>query len=306
MRGLGHRIRVAAEYDGSPADLMVALHAWRSAEAIRRFRRTFPNRPLVVALTGTDAYDYIDRDPRPTLRSLQIADRLVALHGLLRRRIPPRFCDKLRVIYQSAEPVPRRKETMTRAFEVAVIGQLRDVKDPLRAAEAARRLPASSRIRIIHLGAAATPAWATRAIAEMKINPRYVWRGEVPGAEARRVLGRARALVLSSLSEGGANVISEAVVAGVPVLASRIDAAVALLGRDYPGYFAVGNTAALARLLHRIETDAEFLNRLCRVLARRVGLFKPAREIAAWKKLLAEIAPYFCTSGSVRRRRRAR
>ena len=134
---------------------------------------------------------------------------------------------------------------------MAVIGHLRDVKDPFRAAEAARRLPARSRIRIVHLGAAETPQWTARAQAEMKANPRYVWRGDRPRAEVRRLLGRARAMVLSSLSEGGANVISEAVAAGVPVLASRIDGSVGLLGRDYPGYFPVGDTAALARLLHR-------------------------------------------------------
>jgi glycosyltransferase involved in cell wall biosynthesis len=97
------------------------------------------------------------------------------------------------------------------------------------------------------------------AEAEMKANPRYLWRGDRPRADVRRLLGRARAMVLSSLSEGGANVISEAVAAGVPVLASRIDGSVGLLGRDYPGYFPVGDTGALARLLHRIETDPDFL-----------------------------------------------
>ena len=79
----------------------------------------------------------------------------------------------------------------------------------------------------------------------MKANPRYLWRDDRPRADVRRLLGRARAMVLSSVSEGGANVISEAVAAGVPVLASRIDGSVGLLGRDYPGYFPVGDTAAL-------------------------------------------------------------
>ena len=69
-----------------------------------------------------------------------------------------------------------------------------------------------------------------RAKAEMKVNPRYDWRGDRPRAEVRRLLGRARAMVLSSVSEGGANIISEAVAAGVPVLASRIDGSVGLLG----------------------------------------------------------------------------
>jgi glycosyltransferase involved in cell wall biosynthesis len=43
--------------------------------------------------------------------------------------------------------------------------------------------------------------------------------------------------------------ISEAAVAGVPVLASRMDDNVGLLGAGYPGYFPVGDTQALARLL---------------------------------------------------------
>jgi glycosyltransferase involved in cell wall biosynthesis len=98
-------------------------------------------------------------------------------------------------------------------------------------------------------------------------------------------------MVLSSRSEGGANVISEALAAGVPVLASRIDGSVGLLGRDYPGYFPVGDTAALARLLARIETDAKFLRRLQRAIKRRAYLFRPAREKAAWKKLIGEITP---------------
>ena len=127
------------------------------------------------------------------------------------------------------------------------------------------------------------------AKAEMKINPRYVWRDDRPRAEVRRLLGRVRAMVLSSLSEGGANVISEAVAAGVPVLASRIDGSVGLLGPDYPGYFPVRDTAALARLLDRIETSPEFLLRLHRAIARRAHLFRPAREKAAWKKLIGEI-----------------
>ena len=81
---------------------------------------------------------------------------------------------------------------------------------------------------------------------------------------------------------------SEAVAARVPVLATRIDGSIGLLGRDYPGYFPVGDTEALARLLNRIETDAAFLERLQRAIARRAHLFRPAREKATWKKLIDE------------------
>src|SRR5947209_2164996 len=196
LRELGHDVCVASHYDGAAADLMIALHAWRSAESIRRFRELHPDRPLIVALSGTDIYEYIDRDPAPTLHSLRCADRLVALQELARRSVPPRFRRKVRVIHQSASAPRRVKAGPTRSFDVAVIGHLRKVKDPLRAAKATRRLSATSRIRIVHLGAAESPRWIAMAKAEMKVNPRYVWRGDRPRADVRRLLARARAMAL--------------------------------------------------------------------------------------------------------------
>jgi putative glycosyltransferase (TIGR04348 family) len=289
LRELGHDVRIANRYRGQAADLMIALHAWRSSEAIRAFRGRYPERPLIVALSGTDIYDYIERDPTPTLNSLACADRLVALQPLARRRVPVEFRRKVRVVYQSARDARRSDAPTTRSFEIAVIGHLRGIKDPLRAARAARHLPAASRIRIVHLGAAETPRFTALAMAEMKINPRYIWRGDKPQADVRRLLGRARAIVLSSVSEGGANVISEAVAAGVPVLATRIDGSVGLLGPRYPGYFSVGDTAALTDLLNCIETRPEFLARLRQAVLRRAHLFRPEREKAAWKRLLGEV-----------------
>jgi putative glycosyltransferase (TIGR04348 family) len=304
LRQLGHRVHIADRYDRIAADLMVALHAWRSADSIRVFRELYPDRPLIVGLSGTDIYDYIDRDPEPTLRSLAYADRLVALQELARERVPPRFRHKVRVVHQSAVPLRRARLRRTESFDVAVIGHLREVKDPFRAAEAARRLPASSRIRIVHLGAAETSRWAAAAKAEMAGNPRYIWRGDRPRADVRRLLGRAQALVLSSLSEGGANVVSEAIAAGVPMLATRIDGSVGLLGRDYPGYFPVGHTEALVRLLDRIENDPVFLNRLTRAITRRTHVFRPAREKAEWKKLVAELVPKSPSARRASRRKR--
>jgi putative glycosyltransferase (TIGR04348 family) len=289
LRGLGHRVRVAPDYDGRPADLMVAVHAWRSAAAIERFKSTYPARPVVLQLSGTDIYHHIDVDPVPTLRSMELADRLVALHDLAWRVVPKRLRPRLGVIHQSAAPLPRPRQPSHDAVVVSVIGHLRDVKDPLRAAQAARLLPADSRVRVEQVGLAYTPQWAARACAEMAANPRYLWRGDVPAAAVRRLLARSHAMVISSWSEGGANVISEAAVAGVPVLASRIDGNVGLLGADYPGYFAVGDTPALARLLRRLEREPRFVARLGKALARRTPLFRPSREIAAWRRLLTAL-----------------
>ena len=276
---------------------MVAIHAWRSAEAIRHFKTRWPDRPLILQLSGTDIYQYITQDPGPTLRSMELADRLVALNALAWRVVPRPMRKKLRVIFQSVPKPAQPRRPSTRWVDISVIGHLRDVKDPLRAAEAARLLPASSRIRIVQIGRAYTADWASRAKAEMAANPRYLWHDDVPRAAAQRLLRRSHAMVLSSLSEGGANVISEAVVAGVPILASRMDGNIGLLGSGYPGYFRFGDTVALARLLHRVETDARFVAALRRGVARRAPLFRPEREMAAWRKLLADLRP---ESGSAR------
>jgi putative glycosyltransferase (TIGR04348 family) len=289
LRRLGQRVTVKADYADEPADAMVAIHAWRSAEAIRRFKSRYPERPLILQLSGTDIYQYITEDPAPTLRSMELADRLVALNSLAWRVVPKKLRKKLGVIFQSVPKPSAPRQPSRRHVDVAVIGHLRDVKDPLRAAQAARLLPAASRIRIVQIGRAYSAEWEAKAKAEMAANPRYIWHDDVPRAAVQKLLQRSHAMVLSSRSEGGANVVSEAIVAGVPILASRMDGNVGLLGGDYRGYFPVGDTKALARLLQRIEGDRRFVAGLRNAIARRAPLFRPEREIAAWRRLLAEL-----------------
>lgn len=95
--------------------------------------------------------------------------------------------------------------------------------------------------------------------------------------------------MLSSRLEGGANVIGEAVSAGVPIIASRISGTVGLLGEDYSGYFAVGQTRELADCLLRAEHDPQFLNQLKKQISNRAALFLPEREQQGWSGLLAEL-----------------
>src|SRR5439155_26777664 len=87
------------------------------------------------------------------------------------------------------------------------------------------------------------------ALLEQHANPRYRWLGELPGWKARALIARSRLLAVTSEMEGGANVVSEALAAGTPVIASRIPAMEAILGRSYPGLFPLGSTEGLARLL---------------------------------------------------------
>ena len=290
LRGLGHRVRVTRDYHGEPADLMVALHAWRSADSIARFANEHPSRPLVVALTGTDAYRFIHSHPVPTLRSMQLAHVLVGLHDLIDEVVPPEYRGKLRVIHQSAPPgLPRRPAR--RSFRVCVAGHLREEKDPLRPAYAVRDLPPSSRLQVDHFGGAHTVDWAEEARAEMAVNPRYRWYEEVPHHRLRQAFARAQFLVLPSRMEGGANVIGEAIMADLPVIASRIHGSVGLLGEGYPGLYPVGDTEALRNLLLAVEAEPdlrELLRESCRGLK---PLFEAERERRNWAELLRQITP---------------
>lgn len=289
LADLGHRVTISEAAGGEKADMMVAVHAWRSARSIRAFSESHPERPLVVLLAGTDIYRFQHSHPEETLESMERATMLVGLHDLVHRAIPRRFGGKLRVIYQSALPPTALRALSSRHFQVCVAGHLRDEKDPLRAAFAASLAPPESRLRVVQLGKAHSEDWALAAEAEMASNPRYVWRGEVSGAEVRRQFAASHAMVISSVMEGGANVVSEAVVAGLPVIASRIDGNIGLLGKDYAGYYPAGDTGALAVLLQRAETDRDFLKLLSAQCRQRRPLFRRAREQAAWRRLMAEL-----------------
>ena len=162
LRGLGRRVAVLEEYRGERCDLLIALHALRSFPSVERYRSARPDAPLVLALTGTDLYGSIHThaDAR---RSLELATRLVVLQPLAMAELPERMRAKTRVVYQSV-PAPRvRPPARADAFEVCVMGHLRPVKDPFRTALAARLLPAASRVRVLHLGAALSEDMAERA-----------------------------------------------------------------------------------------------------------------------------------------------
>jgi len=183
----------------------------------------------------------------------------------------------------------RRLRPKRDVFEVCVLGHLRPVKDPFRTAKAARLLPETSRVRVLQIGAALSEEMTGHAKIEEKRNPRYKWLGERPRWQAFRCLRRSRLLVLTSKLEGGANVISEALAASVPVVSSLIPGSIGILGEDYPGYFPVGDAPALAALLHRAEMDREFYAELKARCRRLAPLVAPARELRSWKALIAEL-----------------
>ena len=113
--------------------------------------------------------------------------------------------------------------------------------------------------------------------------------GDRPRREARGRLAGSRLLLVTSRSEGGANVVSEAIASGVPILSTRVAGSVGVLGLDYPGYFPVGDADALAALLLRAEEEGAFLAALRRGVERVLPLVDPVREREAWRALLAEL-----------------
>ena len=106
LRQLGHRVRVRQEYRGERCDLLIALHARRSFAAIDAFSRAQPQRPIVLALTGTDLYEQIQTEPLAR-QALELASRLVVLQPLAVEELPSHLRARARVIYQSCEARPR-------------------------------------------------------------------------------------------------------------------------------------------------------------------------------------------------------
>lgn len=287
LRASKHRVRVMQTWDGRDTDLLIALHARRSASSIAAYAARFPGRPLVCVLTGTDIYRDIETDTHAQ-RSLELATRLVVLQDEGPKALPRKLRGKVRVVYQSAPAVPR-ETFVTPRFEVIVSGHLRAEKDPFRAAAAAAYLPGASRVRVTHIGRAMSDAMEAEARQWMSREPRYRWLGERSHNAALALLSRSHVLVISSVMEGGANVASEALACGVPVIASRIPGNVGMFGREYPGYYPVGNERALAKLLSHAETDRKFYRRLERSCAARRLLVTAESEQRAINELIEEL-----------------
>jgi putative glycosyltransferase (TIGR04348 family) len=290
LRDLGHRVVVEEAYDGGAADVMVALHARRSAASIDRFRTRYPDAPIILALTGTDVYGDI-HTTEVARRSLEQASSFVVLQRLALEELPEAYRSRCHVIHQSAVAPPgaaASSKSSGRAdhFDVAVMAHLREVKDPLRAAAAARLLAPDSAVRILHAGAALDDDRAVQARDEMAANARYRWLGDLPRWKAMRLLARCRLLLVTSLAEGGANVISEALACSVPVVSSRIPGSVGLLGADYPGYYTVGEEKELAAILEAAERDPGYYGQLRDACDELRPLVDPARERDAWKAIL--------------------
>jgi len=282
-----YRVRLAAQWMGGDEALMIALHARRSAVSVAAWRDAQPHRPLLLTLTGTDLYRDIETDASAQ-RSLALADTLVVLNELGAQRLPAAWRPKCAVVLQSC--AARRTLPKTpRHLRALMVGHLRDEKDPRTYFRAAQRLAGRHDILLDHVGGALDPALGAEAGALAAAQSNYRWLKAVPHSAACRRIQAAHVLVHASRMEGGAHVVIEAIRSGTPVLASRIDGNVGLLGADYGGLFDVGDDAALATLLARARDDPDMLPALQRQTASRAALFAPEAERAALHRLVADL-----------------
>ena len=241
-------------------------------------------------MTGTDLYGDLP-DSKNARSAVDTADRIVVLQPGGVDRIPESARAKTHVIRQSVSASSAARAPAVDHFAVAVLAHLREVKDPLCAARAAALLPEDSRVQVTLAGGAIDPEWEGTVREEQAANPRFEWVGELEPPIAAELLGSSHVLVISSLMEGGANVVGEAIVLGVPVFATEVDGNVGLLGADYGGYFPVQDHAVLAELMHRGEMEDGFLDDLATHIEKLQYLFDPALERTALAAVVADLAP---------------
>ena len=288
-----HSARIVRQWPDDQADgdeVMLALHARRSADSVQAWHAKHGQRGLGVVLTGTDLYRDIAHDPQAQ-RSLALAHSLVVLQGLGTRSLPREHQAKARVIFQSTG----RRQTLpktTRHLRALMVGHLREEKDPLTLMAAARWLPPNAGVCIDHIGAPLDPALGQAAQATQAQCPHYRWLGAVPHAQTRQRIQRAHLLVHCSRMEGGAHVLMEAVCSGTPVLASRIDGNVGLLGEDYAGLFEPGDARGLVDLLMACREPVggpAVVAHLQHQCALRAPLFEPQAERAALHRWVQDL-----------------
>jgi putative glycosyltransferase (TIGR04348 family) len=290
-----YRVRIVSSWqadapEAAADELMIALHARRSAASVAAWREAHPARPLLLVLTGTDLYRDIASDPAAQA-SLQLADRLIVLNELGLASLPAALRGKGTVLLQSS-PARRTLPKTMRHLRLLMVGHLREEKSPRTWFEAVRQLAGRDDIFFDHIGGVLDPALGDEAHALARACPHYRWLGALPHASTRARIQAAHGLVHPSRMEGGANVVIEALTSGTPVIASAIDGNIGLLGSDYGGLFPFGDAAALAALIVRARDDLVMLPALQAQCAARADLYTPARERQTLLALLRQTVPH--------------
>jgi len=285
---LGHKVELGGTAAGRRAELLIALNAEKMHGEIAIFSRENPESRIVVILTGTDIYPEVSD---LSICSMELADRVVALQENAVKVMPEAFHEKLHVIVQSAEPtcIAKKWEMNPETLNVALVANLRAVKDPFLASRAAGYLPDKSMVYIRHAGFPLDCGSDVQARQESALNPRYEWLGGLTAPQSRKLISSSDVLLVTSKHEGAGRVIGEAITDGTPIIATRVEGITGLVGNDYEGLFPSGDAEGLAALLTRAENDSVFLDALSQVCRELSPTFDPEMEVKSWKDLIAAL-----------------
>ncbi len=281
----GLRVAMEAErYQGAGAKCMVALNARRSAQAVKDFKADCPESQVVLVLTGTDMnHPEMNEVDSPTRRTISVADALVTLHDAAFSALPADLQKKAVVIYPSVSlPEGLSHEGGGEGgFLVVMVGNLRKEKNLGLALDAWKSVRG---VELVIYGDADEATAEQISDAEEETDGIY-WAGKVSHEVVLREMSRADLLLNTSTQEGGANAICEAVVMGLPVLASEIQGNIGMLGRDYAGFFPVGDAKVLAQRVMECAEGEDLYRTLKTQVAERAGLFSYETEAGEWLRL---------------------
>ena len=293
LRAGGHRVRELeapgqhADYAG--LDLWIGLHAERSSSSLDLALTRAPGLRAITVLTGTD----LNREGGPsesTQDQLDRSNRLVILNKSARRLVPEPLQDRVRYLPQvptGIDPIPvRQAPTAT----LAMLGHLRPVKDPEVVLRALENLPRGLGLRVLHAGKPLC-AELEQACLNASRNPSlpYQYLGPVDRTAALGILAESQGLLLPSRSEGGASVLSEALLTGRAVISSDAPGITSFLPDDYSGTFAIGDDRQLGERLERFATDAEWRHQLTELCASAGEQLRGFDEARGWLELVCEL-----------------
>jgi len=270
------------------ADVMIALHARKSAHYVADFRELNPEGKVIVYLTGTDLYEDIPGGCLVCKESMEQADGLVVSQEASLRSVPKEFLAKTEVVYPSIElPEDLSGDCETESDLFLLVGHMRAVKQPFMAVEALQLLDDS--VRLVLLGNEVDSGMGAMAKEWQGRDPRFEWLGGLGYVETLRWMRRSVVTMNTSLMEGGSNSVGESIVLGVPVLATRIEGNVGMLGADYEGYFEVGDAQGLSDLMCKVLNEPCFLERLRGQVRVRGERFSRKNEASGWMNLIQRI-----------------
>ncbi|MBK1856282.1 glycosyltransferase [Verrucomicrobiaceae bacterium 5K15] len=269
------------------AGCLIALNARKSAGEIFAFHQRQPKSPIVTLLTGTDVnHPEMEDAESDTRKALAVSTAIVSLHEGFSHRIPEDLTAKTQVIYPSVRLPDTMEHRPKGQLEVIIAGNFRAEKNPALMMEAVRGLQ-SSPMQFHAFGQGGEYQSALEQTAAEC--PNFHFHGVQDHDVVIEKMKTAHVLLNTSTEEGGANAICEAVVIGLPVIASKIAGNIGMLGSDYDGLFPLEDPAVLIEILARTANDSDFYQHLKQQISTRAPLFSYHQEKQAWCELVRRL-----------------